>query len=70
MTRWLLALQYSVLARHPAHPRSFQHDQQQLEVTCVLFARDEKRGSDSVYAAGWNRKVRRRGSRGPGHAAW
>jgi hypothetical protein len=31
-------------------------------VTCVLFARDEKRGSDSVYAAGWNRKARVQGS--------
>lgn len=38
--------------------RSFEHDLDKLEVTCVLFARDEKRGSDSVYAAGWNKKVR------------
>lgn len=26
-------------------------------MTAVLFARDEKRGSDAVYAAGWNCKV-------------
>jgi hypothetical protein len=39
-------------------PASFKHDLEQLEVTCVLFARDDKRGSDSVYAAGWNQKVR------------
>lgn len=43
----------------PAPLPSFQHDQEKLEVCCVLFARDEKRGSDSVYAAGWNKKVAR-----------
>jgi hypothetical protein len=41
----------------PPNPPSFQHDQPQSEICCVLFARDEKRGSDAVYAAGWNRKV-------------
>eukprot|EP00879_Flechtneria_rotunda_P007606 GHRR01007977.1.p1 GENE.GHRR01007977.1~~GHRR01007977.1.p1 ORF type:complete len:676 (+),score=279.33 GHRR01007977.1:4210-6237(+) len=37
--------------------RSFAHDQDPLEISEVLFARDEKRGADTVYAAGWNAKV-------------
>ncbi|WIA12480.1 hypothetical protein OEZ85_012515 [Tetradesmus obliquus] len=37
--------------------RSFAHDQEPLEVSEVLFERDEKRGSDTLYAAGWNAKV-------------
>lgn len=37
---------------------SFAHDQEPLEVSEVLFERDEKRGSDTLYAAGWNAKVR------------
>jgi hypothetical protein len=35
----------------------FSHDQEALEVCEVLFAWDEKRGGDVVYAAGWNAKV-------------
>jgi hypothetical protein len=37
--------------------RSFAHDQEPLEVSEVLFERDDKRGSDTLYAAGWNAKV-------------
>jgi hypothetical protein len=51
-------------------PCSFEHDQEQLEVTCVLFARDDKRGSDSVYAAGWNQKVGVAGALGAGWRCW
>lgn len=36
---------------------SFAHDQEPLEICEVLFERDEKRGSDTLYAAGWNSKV-------------
>lgn len=38
--------------------RRFSHDQEALEVCEVLFAWDEKRDGDVVYAAGWNAKVR------------
>jgi hypothetical protein len=40
---------------------SFAHDQEALEVSEVLFERDEKRGSDTLYAVGWNAKVREQG---------
>lgn len=36
---------------------SFKHDQEPLEVSEVLFAWDEKRSGDVVFAAGWNAKV-------------
>lgn len=35
----------------------FAHDQEPLEICEVLFAWDEKRGGDVVFAAGWNAKV-------------
>ncbi|GIL84419.1 hypothetical protein Vretimale_15893 [Volvox reticuliferus] len=37
--------------------RQYQHEEEQLEVTTVDYAADEKRHADSVYAAGWNGKV-------------
>jgi hypothetical protein len=46
---------------------SFAHDQEALEVSEVLFERDEKRGSDTLYAVGWNAKVREGASYGAAH---
>ncbi|KAF8071365.1 hypothetical protein HT031_001449 [Scenedesmus sp. PABB004] len=40
-----------------ARLRSFVHNQAPLEVCEVLFARDDKRGADTLFAAGWNTKV-------------
>lgn len=37
--------------------REYVHDDEQLEITTVLFAADEKRFTDTVYAGGWNCKV-------------
>ncbi|GIL56855.1 hypothetical protein Vafri_12156, partial [Volvox africanus] len=37
--------------------RQYKHEEEQLEVTTVDYAADEKRHADSVYAAGWNGKV-------------
>jgi WD40 repeat protein len=37
--------------------RRFSHPLARQEVTCLLFCSDEKRGLDSVYAAGWNCRV-------------
>jgi len=39
--------------------KEFTHSEEKEEITSVLFAADEKRESDAVYAAGWNCKVRR-----------
>lgn len=35
----------------------FAQDKEPLEICEVLFAWDEKRGGDVVFAAGWNAKV-------------
>src|SRR5512142_968588 len=42
---------------HTPLPCRFVHDQEPLEVCEVLFAWDDKRGGDVVYAAGWNAQV-------------
>jgi WD40 repeat protein len=37
--------------------RRFVHPLHKQEITCLMFCSDEKRGLDSVYAAGWNCRV-------------
>ncbi|KAG2424023.1 hypothetical protein HXX76_014847 [Chlamydomonas incerta] len=37
--------------------RQYKHDEEPLEVSVVVYAADEKRNADAVYAAGWNCKV-------------
>lgn len=37
--------------------RKYTHDEDHLEVTTVLFAGDDKRESDMVFAVGWNCKL-------------
>ncbi|GFR43071.1 hypothetical protein Agub_g4078 [Astrephomene gubernaculifera] len=37
--------------------REYKHDEEELEVSTVEYAADEKRNADSVFAAGWNCKV-------------
>ncbi|GAX72651.1 hypothetical protein CEUSTIGMA_g107.t1 [Chlamydomonas eustigma] len=37
--------------------REYAHDDEKLEIVSVIFAADEKRESDAIYAAGWNCKV-------------
>lgn len=38
--------------------KEFVHDEDKEELTAVLYAADDKRETDAVYAAGWNKKVR------------
>ncbi|KAG2439805.1 hypothetical protein HYH02_010440 [Chlamydomonas schloesseri] len=37
--------------------RQYRHDDEPLEMSVVVYAADEKRNADAVYAAGWNCKV-------------
>lgn len=37
--------------------RKYTHNEDHLEITTVLFAGDDKRESDMVFAAGWNCKL-------------
>ena len=37
---------------------SLASEEEPLEVATVVYAADEKRNADAVYAAGWNAKVR------------
>jgi len=37
--------------------REYAHGDKEMEIVAVVFAADEKRDCDSVYAAGWNTKV-------------
>lgn len=37
--------------------RQYKHDLEPEEISTVIFAADEKRGDDAVYACGWNCKV-------------
>ena len=41
--------------------KEFAHTEEKEEFTAVLFAADEKRESDAIYAAGWNCKVSKQG---------
>ncbi len=37
--------------------REYAHNDEKLEIVTVIFAADEKRESDAIFAAGWNCKV-------------